>query len=151
MIIRKFKREDAIEIHRIIKECFQSLDLGKHTKEGINYQIRNNSPENLIERSKKISYFVAEVNGKPVGICGFDQYKIHTLFIVPNYQKKGIGKKLLLKVLKEAKNKGITKLKTWSTIYAYEFYVKYGFRGLKEIKLPEGKEDITLIEMEKEF
>ncbi len=66
MIIRKFKREDATEIHRIIKECFLSLELGKHTKEGIDVQIKNNSPENLFERSKKINYFVAEINGKPI-------------------------------------------------------------------------------------
>lgn len=80
-----------------------------------------------------------------------DQFKIHTLFIDLNYQRKGIGKKLLLRILKEAGNKGIKKLFTWSTYYAYHFYKKFGFTGSKEIKLPEGKEDIILIEMEKKL
>lgn len=151
MIIRKFKKEDAVEISRIIKECFLSLDLGKHTKEGINFQIENNSADNFIKRSEKINYYVAEIKGKVAGICGFDEIKVHTLFIDIQHHKKGIGSKLLFKILQEAKNKGMTKISTWSTIYAYPFYLKYGFCKLKEIKLPEGKEEITLIEMEKEF
>lgn len=151
MIIRRFKKEDAIEISRIIKECFLSLDLGKHTKVGINLQIENNDPDNLIARSRKINYYVAETNGRLVGICGFDENKIHTFFIDLHFHKQGIGSKLLLRIMKEAKNKGITMLTIWSTVYAYPFYVKYGFHGLKEIKLPEGKDDIILIEMEKKL
>lgn len=149
MRIRKFKNEDAKEIYGIIKECFLSLDLGKHTKEGIRLQVERNNPENLIKRSKEVNYFVAEIRGKLVGICGYDEIRVHTFFVDPTYQKKGIGYKLLHKVLKEAKNKGIAKLVTWSTLYARPFYSKYGFKGLKEIKRPEGREDITLIEMEK--
>lgn len=151
MIIRKFKKEDANEISRIIQECFLSLDLGKHTNAGINLQIENNSPDNLITRSRKINYYVAEIDGKLAGICGFDNQKIHTLFIDLRYHKQGIGSILLQRIMKEAKNKGISTLKTWSTMYAYPFYAKYGFRGLNEIKLPEGKEDIILIEMEKKL
>ena len=149
MIIRKFKKEDAIEISRIIKECF--LDLGKHTKVGINLQIENNSPNNLITRSRKINFYVAEIDGKLAGICGFDSQKIHTLFIDLYNHKQGIGSKLLQRIMKEAKSKGVSMLKTWSTMYAYPFYAKYGFHGLKEIKLPVGKEDIILIEMEKKL
>lgn len=151
MVIRKFRREDALELSKIIKECFLSLDLGKHTKAGINLQIENNSPDNLITRSRKINYFVAEIDGKLVGICGFDEIKVHTLFIDIHHHKKGVGSKLLLKILQEAKSKGVTKLSTWSTIYAYPFYLKYGFQKVKDIKLPEGKEGITLIEMRKEL
>lgn len=149
MLIRRFRKEDAAELSRLIRECFLSLDLGKHTKEGINLQTENNSPQNLINRSKKIHYFVAEINGKPVGICGYDKVKVHTLFVDLHHHKKGIGHKLLQKVLDEAKNKSIKRLITWSTLYAYQFYQKHGFQRVREIKLPEGKEEITLIEMER--
>lgn len=149
MIIRRFRDEDAKEIYEIIKDCFLKLDLGKHTKEGIAFQIESNSPEKLIKRSKRVNYFVAEIDGELVGICGYDEIKIHTCFVDPHQHKKGIGQKLLLKVLKEAKNKGIKKLISWSTLSAIPFYTKFGFKGSKELKLPEGKEDITLVEMEK--
>lgn len=149
MIIRRFRNEDAEEISKIIQRCFETLDIGRHTKEGITLQIKYNSPKNLIENSKKINYFVVEIDGKPIGICGYDEIKLCTFFIDIHHQKTGIGSKLLLKVLEEAKNKGITKLKLWSTLFARPFYSKHGFKGSKELKLPEGKEDIILIEMEK--
>lgn len=151
MVVRRFRIEDAEEISRIIKECFNKLDIGKHTKEGIALQIEYNNPKHLIENSKNFIYFVAEIDGKPVGICGLDQAKIRTLFIDPHCHNKGIGKVLLLRILREAKSKGVKKLITWSTFYAVPFYTKFGFREVREIKLPEGKEDIVLIEMQKEL
>lgn len=151
MIIRRFEEEDAEEIYRIIKECFEFQDIGKHTKKGIALQIQHNDTKHLIENSKNFTYFVAEIDGKPVGICGLDQAKIRTLFIDLNYQDRGIGKKLLSRILKEAKSKGVKKLITWSTFYARHFYSKFGFEEVKEIKLPEGKEDMVLIEMEKDL
>lgn len=151
MIIRRFKNEDAKEIHRIIKECFESLEIGKHTKKGLALQIKSNSPENLIKNAKKIIYFVAEIDVKPVGICGLDKSKIRTFFIDLRFQKKGIGKKLFSKILEEARSKGVKKLITWSTFYAVPFYSYFGFKEIKEIKLPKGKEDIVLVEMEKKL
>lgn len=149
MIIRRFKNEDAETISKIIKECFETLEIGKHTKEGIALQIAYNDSKHLIENSKNFNYFVAEDNGKPVGICGLDQAKIRTLFIDLHYQNRGIGKALLSRILQEAKSKGAKKLITWSTLYARPFYFRFGFKQVKEIKLPEKKEDIILIEMEK--
>ena len=66
MEIRKFKKEDAIEASLIIKECFQKLDIGKHTDRGIQLQIEGNSPENLIKRSENIKYFVASIQPKAI-------------------------------------------------------------------------------------
>lgn len=151
MIIRRFKNEDAQEISKIIKECFETLDIGKHTKEGIALQIEYNDPEHLIENAKNFIYFVAEIDRKLVGICGLDKAKIRTLFIDPHHHHKGVGKELLTIILEVAKSKGIKRLTTWSTFYARPFYSKFGFKEVKEIKLPEGKENIILIEMEKDL
>ena len=70
-------------------------------------QIEGNSVTSIIERSKNITYFVATEKNKIIGICGYDTQKIYTLFVDVRYHKKGIGKKLLAKVLYEAKNEGI--------------------------------------------
>ena len=66
-----------------------------------------------------------------------------------NHQKKGVGRKLLAKVLNEAKKEGISSIKTWSTLFAEQFYKKCGFSKMNEILLPEEKKEIMLIEMEK--
>jgi len=151
MEIRKFKKEDAVEASLIIKECFEKLDIGKHTDRGIQLQIEGNSPENLIKRSENIKYFVAIENDKVIGICGYDEEKVHTLFVEIKYHKFGIGRKLLNKVLHEAKNEGLKSITTWSTIYAENFYESFGFKKINDINITESTKDIVLIEMEKEL
>lgn len=151
MKIRRFKDEDAIKVLEIIKDCFENLDIGKHTQKGIQLQLECNSPEKLIKKSKEIKYFVVEIDKKVIGIGGYDSQKIHTLFISPKYQKKGYGRLVLERILFEAKNKGIKSLFTWSTVFATNFYKSFGFKIVKEIDLPKGRKDITLIEMKKDL
>lgn len=149
--IRKFGYKDAKEVSRIIKECYLKLKIGGHTKKGINSQIDWNSPENLVSRSKNIKYWVAVDNNEVVGICGYDDKKVHTLFVDLKKHKKGIGKKLLSKILNEAKKDGLITIKTWSTFYAESFYNSFGFVTKKKLYLPEGTKDVILIKMEKDL
>jgi ribosomal protein S18 acetylase RimI-like enzyme len=151
MKIRRFKLADADAASQLIKECFLKLDMGGHTKRGVALQIEGNCPENLITRSGSIKYFVVTDNSKVVGICGHDAQKVHTLFIDINFQKRGVGKKLLGTVLKDAQAEGLQSLITWSTIYAENFYHSFGFNKVKEVFLPEDTKDVTLIEMIKHF
>ena len=148
MLIRKFKNSDAVSASSLIKECFDAIDLGGHTEEGKRLQIEGNSPQNLINRAQSTRYFIAIDTGRIVGICGYDKYKVQTLFVDIGYQNQGIGKALLNKILLEALNEGLTSLKTWATFYSELFYHKSGFEKTGEIHLPEGKNDIILIEME---
>jgi N-acetylglutamate synthase-like GNAT family acetyltransferase len=151
MKIKRFKKRDAILVHEIIKDCIQNVPVGKHTQKGIQLQIEANSPEHLIERSKSIRYFVAVIDNEVIGICGYDSEKIHTLFISPEYQRRGYGKLLLKKILHEAKRDGLRRIIVWSTVFAVNFYKSFGFTIIREIQLPEGSNDITLVEMQKDF
>jgi ribosomal protein S18 acetylase RimI-like enzyme len=151
MKIRRFKKTDAAVASRLIQDCFLKLDIGGHTKKGIELQIAGNSPENLVKRAESIKYFVATDNSKVIGICGNDAEKAHTLFVDINFQKRGIGNKLLIAVLKDAQTNGPKSIITWSTIYAENFYRSFGFNRVKEVFLPPDKRHITLIEMIKYF
>ena len=147
MDIRKFADNDASFASGLIKKCFNTMDQGGHTEEGKNLQIEHNSPEKLIKRAKAVRYFVAWETDRVIGICGYDRYKVQTLFVDVDFQKRGVGTALLNKILLEAVNEGLTNLKTWATFYSEGFYSKSGFEKTGEIHLPEGRSDIILIEM----
>ena len=149
MKIRDFRKEDAPRASSLIVECYQKLDVGGHTAIGLKIQIAGNSPENLLKRAGTINYFVAVDNDRVIGICGYDEEKIRTLFVDTKYQKLGIGSKLLETVLQEAKKEGLKTVTTWSTILAEPFYSLAGFQRVGEIALPPGKREIVLIEMVK--
>ena len=148
MEIRRFKDKDAESVSTLIKECFDTLDLGGHTEEGKRMQIESNSPQSLMRRAQNVRYFVAVKEGNVVGICGFDRKKVYTLFVDIRYQNIGIGKALLHRIFTEAMNEGLSNLKTWATFYSERFYSGAGFRKTGEIHLPEGRNDIILIEMQ---
>ena len=148
MEIRKFTDRDAAVVSALIKKCFDTMDVGGHTEEGKRMQIESNSPQNLMRRAQSVRYCIAVEENNVVGICGFDHNKVQTLFVDIRYQHIGIGKALLHKVLKEAMNEGLSSLKTWATFYSERFYSNAGFRKIGEIHLPEGRNDIILLEME---
>ena len=149
MNIRDFKYKDAISVSAIIKECFNTIDLGGHTEEGKRIQIESNSPENLIKRAKNVRYFLACAANRIIGICGYDRYKVQTLFVDIDYQNKGIGKALLFKTLSEATKDALMSIDTWATLYSEGFYRSFGFERMGEINLPDDRKEITLIIMKK--
>ena len=132
----------------MFNRSFRDIDLGGHTEEAKCIQIESNSPETLMRRAQSVQYFVAVNGDRIIGICGFDKHKVQTLFIDIRYLYEGIGRALLNKVLSEAFNQGLTSLKTWATFYSVRFYRKSGFVKIGEIHLPEGRNDIILIEMQ---
>jgi N-acetylglutamate synthase-like GNAT family acetyltransferase len=145
--IRDFKISDANSAFEIIKDCYENLEIGGHNAQGLKMQIDGNRPEKLIERTKSIKYIVAVGNDQIVGVGGYDSCKIHSLFITRELHGSGVGKMILKEILNRARKEGIKSLLTWSTFFAKNFYLKNGFEFVREINLPEDKQDIQLIEM----
>lgn len=134
-------------VSSIIENCFVNLDIGGHTEKGKRIQIELNQPKILIEKSKTTKYYVATINETIVGICGYGDGEVRTLFIDINHHGKGFGKALLAKVIADAQKDGLTKLFTWSTLFAERLYSSFGFEKTREILVLEDSRDIVLIEM----
>ena len=89
-------------------------------------------PTDELEREmKRMTFFGWEVNGELVGVMGFEPIKDVTLirhaYVLPQWQKQGIGSKLL----NHLKSLGTTSrllVGTWADAHwAIDFYQKHGF------------------------
>jgi len=149
MRVRKFKKEDAVKASNIVKQGFEISNARFYKKNSIAEQVESNSPKNLIEKAKKIHYFVAVEKAEILGIGGYDTKKVHTLFVDPKHQGKGIGKKLIERILSEAKKNGIKILDSWSTFQAEKFYAKAGFKRIKIFTLQCRHSSIDFVLMRK--
>ena len=149
--IRKFKKGDAIKVSNVIIKSFRSIISKNYTKESVEDQIKENSPKKILEKAKKVKYFVAVEKGKIVGFGGYNEEKIHTFFVIPERHGKGIGSKILERVLTEAKKDGIKSLKCWSTFNAENFYSSFGFKKRKKLTLKTKNSSISFMEMVKEL
>ena len=129
IIIREYKASDKNELIAIMK-----LNVPKYFAENEIEDLKDYL-ENKIEK-----YFVVEIENKLVGSGGINFVSenmtamISWDFILPNYQGKGIGQKLLkhriefIKLMKDVKN-----IQVRTSQFAYTFYEKNGF-VLKEKK-----------------
>ncbi len=97
----------------------------------------------------KHQFYIIETDGQPAGFASFEHNylqekvtRLHKLYVLPEVHGRGLGKQLLLAVIKE------TKLQVSEAISlnvnkfnpAIDFYKKLGFEIVGEEKLPIGKD-----------
>lgn len=97
-------------------------------------------------KEKKHRFILAEEDGIPLGFASYEfnyngepKTKIHKIYILPETQGKGIGKKLLDFITEKALENQNSALSLNVNRYnnAYQFYVKLGFEKI-------GEEDIDI-------
>jgi amino-acid N-acetyltransferase len=97
-------------------------------------------PRSLNDLYEKVrDFWVWEEKGKLLGCCALhvvwqDLAEIRSLAVAEARQKKGLGRKLLLSCLAEARKLKIKKVFTLSYIPAY--FRKFGFKTISKSKLP---------------
>jgi len=139
MIIRKETKSDAEAISNITKLAFENHPYSKNTEQFIINALR---ADNALTIS-----LVAEIDGKIVGHIAFSPvtfadgsknwYGLGPISVAPDYQKQGIGKRLV--------NEGIGLLKELGAegcvlVGDPKYYERFGFRspnGLKHEGVPQ--------------
>ncbi len=98
-------------------------------------------PRSLNELYESVRDFIVyEEKGAIVGVCALrimwdDLGEIRSLAIRRQYQNKGIGKRLVKRCLKEAKEIGLRRV--FALTYHPLFFKKLGFRDIDKAKLPQ--------------
>ena len=88
------------------------------------------------------SYVLAKIGDEVVGFVALHIHtkklaEIRSLIVDKKYRGLGIGKNLVLKAIKEAKELGIKEI--LSLTYNRDFFEKLGFKEIEKIKIPEQK------------
>jgi len=134
LVIRKAKQTDVSLILSMIKELAEYEKLSKEV-------IANEKmfKENLFGKRKFAEVFIAEYNGEDAGFAlffhnfstfvGKPGIHLEDIFVRPHLRSKGIGKALLLEIVKLAKKRGCGRIE-WAVLDWNEpsinFYKKLG-------------------------
>lgn len=142
-IIRDAKPEDVKALQEVFYTTWLTTYPNKEVgilEEDIHEKFKDVFTEEKLseaaERIKNISnnskYFVAELDGKIVGICRIfvrEEYnQLQAIYVLPEYQQQGIGKMLWKKSLEffDKHKKSIVQVATYN-LKAIEFYKGLGF------------------------
>jgi ribosomal protein S18 acetylase RimI-like enzyme len=75
---------------------------------------------------------LVELNGW-LETASLDGDIVRTVFVAPDVQSRGVGRRLMHELERRARTKGITKLSVPSSITAEPFYAKLGFAPVRDV------------------
>ncbi len=153
--IVEYKDEYAKELSNIIIKNMYEINIKDHGKKVIDrisqhfteFEIKKNFPS----RTKCL---VALENNKVVGTASIDKYRgdetgtkfiLLTVFVKIEEHNKGIGKKLIEAIEDFARNIGCKELVIPASVYACEFYRKFGFDYLDGKKIQNEDKEYILV------
>lgn len=133
-MIRRFKESDSKKVSDLIAITLRKVNITDYSTEYIENDIKILTPEYLIERSKWTHSYVAYEDDKIVA-CGSigpywgseEESSLFTIFVLPEYQGKGIGKKIIEALENDEYFFRAKRIEIPASITACEFYRKFGY------------------------
>ena len=126
MKIRKARISDLKEVHNLINDFAKREQM---------------IPRALNELYETLRDFVVcDMDGTVRGVCALhimwdDLAEIRSLAVDKEFQKRGIGRSLVKRCLKEAKDLGIKRI--FALTYHPDFFKNLGFRDIDKASLPQ--------------
>jgi len=149
MRIRPFRPGDAAASSRIIRSCFDKVNnYPATTTEKLK---KSNTARGLREKSLKRTFYVAEDEDGILGIAGFQDDEVKTVFVKPGEHGRGVGRKLMGKVLAEMGTKGHRTLTVFSSPEAEGFYERFGFEKVRKETLDFKGSPLAIVRMTKKL
>lgn len=146
MKIREFEPGDGDAVSSLIRETMKTSNAKDYSAGVLEPLIEYFSPAKVLQLNRERRCFVAESDGQIVGTAAIENSELCTFFVHHDFQRKGIGTRLLKAIEKNALTAGIRRIKVESSITAAAFYEKAGYRKTGFVKeATAGKQ----IEMEK--
>ncbi|SFX32475.1 GNAT family N-acetyltransferase [Ruminococcus sp. XPD3002] len=144
MEIRAFTEKDAEDTAKVIAETLRISNSRDYTAEQIEAIIAGLSAEELVKASKERHMYVICDGERIIGTGGIAGYWgsltesiLLTIFILPEYQGKGIGRKLIETLEKDEYFLRAKRIEIPASLTAVEFYRKMGYDFKDGISEPE--------------
>jgi len=145
--VRAATRSDAYAICSVIREAFLTDVAPLNSAKGTAFFLTVQSvPYYRRKIGEWKTVYVAEAAGLVVGVIGLhDRNRISPFFVLPDYQRRGVGRRLLARVLAECRALHVPSLVVNSSPNAVGAYLRFGFVAAGEEFL---SNDVRCVPME---
>ncbi len=150
--IIKFRAEDSVELAKMHRETIKHINIKDYPPEQIKIWASKTSAKYFLDTLKSFVRYVAVDDKKIIGFCDFKKGGgFGALYVHKDYQGKGVGKKLLTKIEKEAFKRGIREFEILSTITARNFYCQQGYKEIKKTTHKMDGHKVVVYQMKKKL
>ncbi|KAK8814378.1 hypothetical protein WA158_008240 [Blastocystis sp. Blastoise] len=136
-------KEDIHEIQDLVKHVLYTCSIIDYPVSALEYVMSMNTEEYLSNDFDEGVYFLLVRNhsNQLIGIGCIDKTKLKRVFIHENYQKQGIGKEIMKRLLEyhnqhfhdEKQMNTQCSIELSATVSAFQLYSQFGFKTYKEI------------------
>jgi len=153
MIIRRFLPEDAEEVSNLIIKTLREVNIKDYATEYIENSVQRFQSIDILERARWTHFYVVCDGDRIIG-CGAigpywdheDESSLFTIFVLPEYQGKGIGRKIIETLEQDEYFLRANRIEIPASITATPFYLKMGYTYKGGITEPDEE---LLIRLEK--
>ena len=173
--IRKAQARDIADIERVMRESIVGISSRTYDEKQVesSLQFIAHLDRDLVTDG---TYFVVEEEEEIVGCGGWskrkrlyagsgssegdaqfldpktDAARIRAMFVVPQFERRGIGRLILERCEREARDAGFRKVELMAMLSGHAMYLRSGYRDVEEVpaKLEDGT-PYPLIKMEKQL
>ncbi|MDJ0725746.1 MAG: GNAT family N-acetyltransferase [Prochloraceae cyanobacterium] len=142
IIIRRGKSEDRKELFQVTMESIAALCAKDYTCEQLQCLLRDKTERFRQGIKLGETIFVAQLEGKIIGYSSLLSRSIGAMFVLPQYARQGVGKKLLETIEAEAIARDLKFLIAIASLTGVPFYQACGYRCLENYSLSIGDREI---------
>jgi GNAT superfamily N-acetyltransferase len=132
MIIRPFKDSDANGLADVISTSLVEVNSKDYPPEAIQEKIKEYTPANIRQLGGVKQIFVAEDDGRQIGVAMLRGDEISCVFVMPDQSGKGVGSTLMQTVEDKAREEGCVSVHLSSSVTARTFYEALGYRDVSK-------------------
>lgn len=128
LTIRAAIPADAPALSGLIQRAVRTTNAPDYTSEIIDLICANFTPERVIQKMAEREVFAGVCDNAIAGTVSLGGGKLHSLFVDPHIQRRGIGVRLVDHLEKHAAANGHRELWLSSSITARRFYERLGYQ-----------------------
>jgi GNAT superfamily N-acetyltransferase len=142
--LRKARRAEAEAISRMILRAVEVSNARDYQPAVIAALTAKHSAPEVLRRMRERLVFVAMIDGELAGTVSLAAERVHSVFVDPSRQGRGVGAAMMAFIEKLAHRQGRERLSLASSLTAVNFYRKLGYEGSQREVRPGGIETVLM-------
>ena len=138
-VIRLFREADLVPLHRMIKDTIDASYAGIYPDRAVQFFMEYHSEKRIMERSQVGEILLIERHDSIVATGALVGNEILGVFVRPEEQGQGLGKRIMSELERRAKEKGLSEVVLSVSLPSRKFYETLEYELLDECSLDVGK------------
>jgi len=152
-LIIKPKPKDAAVISRMIRQTLRKVNSRDNTPKEIRAWSEANSKKEILKKilDESRDSVVVKDRSKVLGFGSMKGDEITSFYIADGFHGQGFGSRLLFFMERLSKQKGVKRIRLNSSLTAYKFYRKKGYRRIRRVSYVFNRTKIPCVLMSKKL